>query len=203
MNRFEDRENLYINKKLVRTSYRVSSEEGKEIVESVKTKFPDINWYSLPINWIGTYGTYREPYFNSGINWYEFKFPSKELLKKYAVKEFKFPEAKLNRWYGLKFDLTTNETMLKLVFHETTNYLPKPDLPLGEKFYARIYKEDGTTDKNIDCYITCDANTFKKYCDKHKITYPMPDDNTDEVLLWGVIYNAETLDIIGAKGYTT
>jgi len=111
-------------------------------------------------------------------------------------------------WYGLKYDIVTNEKMLKVPYLLELSkwgfeYTPRPStIRINHyEFFGKIYNQDKSVDPNIDCYIACNVNQMREFCLKVNIQFPVPDDHLEYVNLLGIVYNSDTLDVSMVKAY--
>ena len=193
-------DDIYVNKQIKRSDYSISKEEAQPLLNILQSNWPSINFTKNSLNLVGSYEGYRPPYTGSSISWYNFEKPSVELLADYGLLANSYD---YKPWYGLKFDLTTKEVLLKAVVEDQSiGQDERPVLPPSAKFFARIYYKDGTVDPMIDCYVYASPATMRDYCDSVGITYPLPDDNQEfNCWIWGIVYNSQTLEVTHVKSY--
>ena len=194
------RDDVYCSGALVRQDYTVATTEGAAIVAKLQERFPDHHpWLRNPLNVVGEYGAYREPYQNSSISWYDFATkPSSALLTSYSTS---YNAALLKDWYGLKFDLTTNEVMLKVVLSEVDFDHPEmPALP----FFAVTHRSDGTSESLVDAYVYATPEKVSAFCEYKGLNYPFPegyDFKGNAPWIWGFVFNKDTQVYGSVKGY--
>lgn len=200
-----EKDTVYADQEIVREDYPLSSSEGKALLAQLKTAYSDYEYLPLSQdNLIGAYGGYREPYQGAGISFYNMrtKVPS-TLQERYGVSQ---PTQNLKPWYGLKFDLTKEEVMLKCLIKKVD--FGTPELPDGDdKFYATTHMPDKTMSDWVDCYISgTDPETMKKFCADKGLPYPFPENMSDTDMLniwcWGFVFNKSTLEYGAVKGYS-
>lgn len=193
-------DDVYMNGAIKRQDYSVSTETGAGLVEELAADWPDIDFAKYPINIVGKYEAHRPPYENTSISWYNFEQPSAGLLAEYGLSADSYV---YKPWYGLKFDLTTQEVLFKVVVEDQSiRQDQRPALPSNRKFFARIYYKDGSVDPMVDCYVYASPMTMKAYCDSVGITYPLPDDSEEsKCWIWGIVYNIDTLEVTHVKAY--
>ena len=195
------RDDVYCDVARVRKDFTVGLPEGQVLVAKLQEEFPDyVDWTKNPHNIVGSYSDYREPYKNDSISWYDFNaYASEALQLSFGTS---YPNDNLKGWYGLKFDLITREVMLKMVFNEYDGDLP--DLPQGERFFAKTHFQDGSECDLIDVYIYATPKRIKKFCADKGLTYPLPEGEhttCDVVWCWGFVFNKDTLEYGPVKGY--
>jgi len=193
-------DDVYMNGTMKRQDFAIGTPEGIALVAELQQTWPDYEFNAYPINMVGRYDAHRPPYQNTSISWYNFEEPSAEVLAGYGLTSESYS---YRPWYGLKFDLTTNDILLKVVIEESS--IPeeqRPVLPDNDKFFARIYNQDGSVDPMVDCYVYASPYTIKAYCEQVGITYPLPDDDEpSNCWIWGIVYNIETLEVTHVKSY--
>ena len=111
---------VYVNKKLVRTDYNIGLHQAQPLIEEVEKVFgKDQEWKGNRFNIIGTYQEHddaplRPPYTNvKTYSWYNvYNLPSQELLD-----EFKVPDVgyEYHVWHSIKYNTVTGKKQLKLV----------------------------------------------------------------------------------------
>lgn len=195
------RDDVYCDGTLVRQDFTVGLPEGQVLVEKLQEEFPDyVDWTKNEHNIVGAYGNYREPYQNDSISWYDFNaYVTESMQLAYGTS---YSNDNLKGWYGLKFDLTTREVMLKVVFNEYDGDLP--ELPQGEKFFARTHFQDGSSCDLLDVYIYATPQRVWNFCQDKGITYPLPADehkDCDVVWCWGFVFDKDTLEYGPVKAY--
>lgn len=200
----DGRDDIYVDKVLVRKDYPMKSSEGEVLCSQVKSAYPD---YSLPFsrfNIIGAYEGYREPYENSSVSFYDmFSKPSSSLREKYGVSE---DGRNLMPWYGLKFDLTKDEVMFKCVVKKNS-YFGRPELPRGiDQFFATTHRPDKSMSDWVDYYVSgAEPKKIKAFCEAKGLKYPFPDSLSDMdvayIVCWGFVFNKTTLEYGAVKGY--
>lgn len=201
------RDDVYVNAgTLVRQDYTIGQSQGAALVNQLQSAFPDhANWNRSILNIVGSYGAYREPYTNNSISWYDFgTTPSTELCTSYGVTKTADNSSNFKEWYGLKFDLTTNEVWFKCVRIDLPD-ITMPALPVGPSpFFATTHKIDGTTTDFVDAYVYCTTELMKDFCETHSLNYPMTDainSSADTIWIWGIVFNKHTQAYTSVKGY--
>lgn len=188
---------------LARYDYNSRTPEGQELLQVLKDEFADDVDSDIEKDmesFIGESEPYRPPYTNRIISWYYFEELPDRLRIKYSVDLSRYN--RLESWYGRKYNTTTKEIFLKVVFDKFSSVQAEPPLPEGGKFYAEIYNPDGSLDNNTDCYVWADAATMEKYCLDNDVIYPAPPlAALAKTTLWGITYNKSTLEIVVVKGY--
>ena len=197
-------DDVYVAQEKVRTDYNVNADEGQELIAAIEEVFPAYtDWYDQEYNVIGAFGAYRLPYTGQSISWYSFGAkPSVEVLNSYGVT---YTEENLKPWYGLKFNLETNEVMAKIVFNDYDGDLPA-NWPARQElsFYATTHNQDGSVFEWIDGYVYATEYDIKKWCVENNLAYPLPESIEDDdsfVWCWGIVFHKDTLEIKSLKGY--
>lgn len=196
-------DHVYVNGEMVREDVSVVLPEAAPVLALLRENFPDstINYESIPNNVIGMYNSYRPPYTDESISWYEMTKPSKELLQSYGITENMYPD--IYNWYALKHNLVTKEIMLKVVFKgNSLDRTALPEIPNVENgFFARIHRIDGSVEPYLDCYFSSAENIVIEYCQKYNIPYTSVADKPGYTWIYGVTFNYDTKEIITVKNY--
>ena len=213
---------VYVNKKLVRTDYNIGLHQAKPLIEEVEKVFgKDQEWKSNRFNIIGTYKAHedaplRPPYTHEKTySWYNvYNYPSQELLD-----EFKVPDVgyEYHVWHSIKYNTVTGKKQLKLVIADneyTSNYqkhpdtfIPRPEVPMYSAkyrsfFFAKIFNEDGTEADQYDVFFVTTKDIMKEFCKEKGLDFPMPETREDDfVWIYGLVYDKNTLEIKQVKGY--
>lgn len=196
---------VWMNGSLVRTDYNIATTEGQRIKGILDTRFPGRTYDAHALNLVSEFQANRPPYVNDSISWYNFEEPSKELKTQYGLNYTRF---RYQPWYGLKFDLTTEEISLKVVLWR--DQLPGayddnlPEDPRGDSFVARIHDSSGNVSPWCDYYINTSDIHIKEWCDEHGLTFPYDYDNKtirDKVWIWGIVFNFDTGEVTHVKAY--
>ena len=213
---------VYVNKKLVRTDYNIGLHQAQPLIEEVEKVFgKDQEWKGNRFNIIGTYQEHddaplRPPYTNvKTYSWYNvYNLPSQELLD-----EFKVPDVgyEYHVWHSIKYNTVTGKKQLKLVIADneyTSNYqkhpdtfIPRPEVPLYSAkyrsfFFAKIFNEDGTEADQYDVFFVTTKDIMKEFCKEKGLEFPMPETREDDfVWIYGLVYDKNTLEIKQVKGY--
>ena len=213
---------VYVNKKLVRTDYNIGLHQAQPLIEEVEKVFgEDQDWKQNRFNIIGTYTAHedaplRPPYTHEKTySWYNvYNLPSQELLD-----EFKVPDVgyEYHVWHSIKYNTVTGKKQLKLVIADnehTSNYqkhpdtfIPRPEVPLYSAkyrsfFFAKIFNEDGTEADQYDVFFVTTKDIMKEFCKEKGLEFPMPETREDDfVWIYGLVYDKNTLEIKQVKGY--
>jgi len=213
---------VYVNKKLVRTDYNIGLHQAKPLIEEIEKVFgKDQEWKGNRFNIIGTYTAHddaplRPPYTHEKTySWYNvYNLPSQELLD-----EFKVPDVgyEYHVWHSIKYNTVTGKKQLKLVIADneyTSNYqkhpdtfIPRPEVPLYSAkyrsfFFAKIFNEDGTEADQYDVFFVTTKDIMKEFCKEKGLDFPMPETREDDfVWIYGLVYDKNTLEIKQVKGY--
>lgn len=196
------RDDVYCDKQIVRKDYCTGQPEAQPLIDKLQEAFPDReNWNRHVYNVVGEYTAYREPYKNNGISFYNFgEKPSEALLLEFGTS---YMMTNLLDWYGLKFDLETEEIILKVVFSEYDG--DTPELPYNPKnFFAHTHYKDGTMDDWVDYYAYATPKLIRNFCEEKGLSYPLPADihkDCDVVWCWGFVFNRKTLEYGPVKAY--
>ena len=211
---------VYVNKKLVRTDYNINLYQAGPLIAEVEKFFgKDVQWRRSRHNIIGTYQEHddaplRPPYTNvKTYSWYDVftEVPEDRL------NAFKVPNVGYNykSWHAIKYNIVSGKKQLKLVIYDddhTSNYqkhpdtfISRPEVPLyspGTFFFAKIFNEDGTEADEYDVFFTTTKDIMKKFCEKKGLTFPVPESREDDFIwIYGLVYDKNTLEIKQVKGY--
>ena len=213
---------VYVNKKLVRTDYNIGLHQAKPLIEEVEKIFgKDQEWKGNRFNIIGTYTAHEEaplrpPYTHEKTySWYNvYNLPSQELLD-----EFKVPDVGYDYhvWHSIKYNTVTAKKQFKLVIKDTehtSNYqkypntfIPRPEVPIYAPttfFFAKIFNEDGTEANQYDVFFVTTKEIMKNFCKEKGLDFPMPETREDDfVWIYGLVYDKNTLEVKQVKGYVS
>lgn len=195
------RDDVYVDGEIVRRDYTLGTPEGSAVLDELKKEFSEYGPFGRSqLNMVGRFDGYRLPYTNPSISWYDFeRYPSEALQLAFNTS---YQQSKLKNWYGLKFDLVTKTSQLKVVVDEYDG--GKPELPVDPAFFAITHAQDGTSSDYIDAYVETSPAVIQNFCAAKGLQYPLlpttPDD-CDEVFIWGFVYNKTTLGYGPVKGY--
>lgn len=192
---------VYVNKEFVRSDYTIGLDEGQAQLNQLKAAFPDyINYDRSEFNIVGSFEAYREPYSNPSISFYDYGVkPSADLLSDHGVT---IAPSIMKTWYGLKFDLTTLEVLLKVV-SESVDFAT-PELPDAYTFFATTHSKNGEVSDWVDAYPVCLPLAMRKFCVRKGLSYPLPqaaEDKTSGPLVFGVVFNRVTQAYGVVKAY--
>ena len=195
------RDDVYCDKVIVRQDYSTGLPEAQALIQELQAVFPDYdNWNKYEYNIVGRYTAYREPYSNSGISFYNFETPAESLLSRFSAS---YPENDLINWYGLKFDLESEQVMLKVFFTEYSGETPElPSNPMN--FFAATHNQDGTESQWVDYYAYATPKLIREFCAEKGLAYPLPattHTDCDVVWCWGFVFNKNTLEYGPVKAY--
>jgi len=205
------RDDVYMNGGLSKSDHSINSTSGEAIVKLLELDWPDevSSYTTFDYNLTSEFFPNRLPYVNESISWYCFEEPTEGIKTTYNL-SYPF----YNPWYGLKFDKITKEVMAKIVIQEPAllavypNLLDAVDLPPfweGIRFFARIHKKDGSVDPHFDVYANSPPELMQEWCDAKGLTFPYDITDTnirDNLLIWGIVVNANTNEISYVKAYT-
>ena len=201
------RDAVYMNGEIKRIDYSCDRPEAMTEINRLVEAFPEYTVEQLTSeaqNVIGQYGAYRPPYNDNSISFYDFTTPSSETLAAYGCDAETYGDDLLN-WHGIKHDLTNLTKTAKFVFtqsHGTYLTNSPTSLPTNRSiFFARIHNADGTVEPWVDVYIISTINYMREWCEEHSLTFPLPDDFTDQPWCFSVVYNDDTGEMINVKAY--
>jgi len=197
------RDDVYVDQEIVRQDYTTAQPEGVALVQILQDRFPDyVNYTRWDYNFVGSYGGYREPYENNSISFYDFGINASEELQLRFGTSYLISD--LYGWYGLKFDLVTDEVMLKMVFKTYDD--PRPEFPSTRNlFFARTHFTDGTSSDWVDAYIYATPKVVKNFCAENNLTYPLNDNEhlaCDVIWCWGFVFHKDTQEYGAVKAYS-
>lgn len=202
-----NKEEVYVAGNLVRTDVRVSLDEASPILEELVENFPQYTLEELrssPNNLVGRFGSYRPPYTNNSISYYNFESPSSALLDAYGCRDTY--QDITNPWYGLKHDLVTKEIHLKVGFRAQdykTFFNNPPEQPADNHsdVFSRLHSKSTGASDWVDMYLYCDQEVMKRYCDQINKPFPLPENSTKECWSYCLVFNDSTGEIDTVKGY--
>ncbi len=211
---------VYVNKKLVRTDYNIGLPQATPLLEEVEKVFgEEYDWNRNRFNIIGTYTAHedaplRPPYTNvKTYSWYDVFTDVPEV----RLNAFNVPDVGYSymSWHSIKYNTVSGKKQLKLVVRDndhTSNYqehpdtfIARPEVPLyapGTFFFAKIFNEDGTEADEYDVFFTTTKKIMKKFCEKKGLSFPVPESREDDFIwIYGLVYDKNTLAIKQVKGY--
>ena len=193
---------LYCNKALVRQDYNADSPKTKALIDRLMQDDIFKNFFNQKgevLQQVGEYSNYREPYSNKGISVYKVGKPSESLQLDFGAS---YLDSNLLPWYGFKFDLSTKEVTLKVVFSKYDSDLP--ELPKGGRFFSRFHNQDGTARNEIDVFVWATPYSIWEFCKDKGLTYPLPDNEhlNSYIGVWGFVFNKDTLEYGPVKAYS-
>ena len=207
---------VYVNKKLVRTDYNIGLHQAKPLIEEIEKVFgKDQDWKQNKFNILGTYTAHddaplRPPYTNvKTYSWYNvYSKPTQELLDEFKVKDVGYT---YKIWHSIKYNTVSGKKQLKAVISDdeyTSNYqkhpdtfIPRPEVPVYSIkhetfFFAKIFNEDGTEADEYDVFFTTTKDIMKEFCEKKGLTFPIPESREDDFIwIYGLVYDKNTLEI--------
>ena len=201
------RDEVYMNGEVKRTDYSCDRPEALTEINRLVAAFPEYTVEQLTSeaqNVIGQYGAYRPPYNDNSISFYDFTTPTAQTLAAYGCTADTYGDDLLN-WHGIKHDLTNLTKTAKFVFTQVHgSYLSNTpsSLPTNRSiFYARIHNADGTIEPWVDVYIVSTINYMRDWCAAHGLTFPLPDDVTQQPWCFSVVFNEQTGQLANVKAY--
>jgi len=201
------RDEVYMDGEVKRTDYSCDRAEALTEINRLVAAFPEYTVEQLTAeaqNVIGQYGAYRPPYNDNSISFYDFTTPSTETLAAYGCDADTYGDDLLN-WHGIKHDLTNQTKTAKFVFTQNHGtYLTNTPSPLPTNrqiFYARIHNADGTIEPWVDVYLISTIKYMSEWCEEHSLTFPLPDDVTEQPWCFSVVYNDDTGEMSSVKAY--
>ena len=211
---------VYVNKKLVRTDYNIGLWQSDKLIEEVEKVFgKDQEWKGNRFNIIGTYQEHddaplRPPYTNvKTYSWYNvFTDVPTETLNAFKVPDVGYT---YKEWNAIKYNTVTGKKQFKLVIADTehtSNYqkhpdtfIPRPEVPVYATttfFFAKIFNEDGTEADEYDVFFTTTKDIMKEFCKEKSLDFPVPESREDDFIwIYGLVYDKNTLEIKQVKGY--
>lgn len=201
------RDEVYMNGEVKRTDYSCDRSEALTEINRLVEAFPEYTVEQLTSeaqNVIGQYGAYRPPYNDNSISFYDFTTPTAQTLAAYGCTTDTYGDDLLH-WHGIKHDLTNLTKTAKFVFtqdHGTYLSNTPSSLPTNRSiFFARIHNTDGTIEPWVDVYIISTINYMRDWCSANSLTFPLPDDATNQPWCFSVVYNDTTGEMANVKAY--
>lgn len=201
------KDEVYMNGEIKRIDYSCDRPEALTEINRLVEAFPEYTVEQLTSeaqNVIGQYGAYRPPYNDNSISFYDFTKPTAETLAAYGCDVDTYGDDLL-QWHGIKHDLTNLTKTAKFVFgqrHGTYLSNTPTSLPIYRSiFYARIHNADNTVEPWVDVYLVSTINYMRGWCAENGLTFPLPDDVTDQPWCFSVVYNDETGAMANVKAY--
>ena len=206
---------VWMNGSLARTDYSITSTDGQRIKGILDTNFPGTNYARDNRNLVSEFTPNREPYQNNSVSWYDMQAIPDSLKTQYGVNYTEYTD-----WYGMKFDLTTNKILLKVVIElddpvaQELIEKARPNFPTQERevwnktlqinYIALIHEPDGTVTNQVDFFLNCSDVRIKEFCDANSLTFPYDYSDKslrDRIWTWGIVFNRTTGAPIHVKAY--
>ena len=206
---------VWMNGSLARTDYSISSTDGQRIKGILDTNFSGTNYARDNRNLVSEFTPNREPYQNNSVSWYDMQAIPDSLKTQYSVNYNDYTD-----WYGMKFDLTTNKILLKVVIElddpvaQELIEKTRPNFPTQERevwnktlqvnYIALIHEPDGTVTNQVDFFLNCSDIRIKEFCDANSLTFPYDYSDKslrDRIWTWGIVFNRTTGAPIHVKAY--
>ena len=206
---------VWMNGSLARTDYSITSTDGQRIKGILDTNFSGRNYARDNRNLVSEFTPNREPYENNSVSWYDMQAIPDSLKTQYSVNYNEYTD-----WYGMKFDLTTNRILLKVVIElddpvaQGLIEKARPNFPTQERevwnktlqinYIALIHEPDGTVTNQVDFFLNCSDIRIKEFCDANSLTFPYDYSDKslrDRIWTWGIVFNRTTGAPIHVKAY--
>ena len=206
---------VWMNGSLARTDYSITSTDGQRIKGILDTNFSGTNYARDNRNLVSEFTPNREPYQNNSVSWYDMQAIPDSLKTQYSVNYNDYTD-----WYGMKFDLTTNKILLKVVIElddpvaQELIEKTRPNFPTQERevwnktlqvnYIALIHEPDGTVTNQVDFFLNCSDIRIKEFCDANSLTFPYDYSDKslrDRIWTWGIVFNRTTGAPIHVKAY--
>ena len=206
---------VWMNGSLARTDHSITSTDGQRIKGILDTNFSGRNYARDNRNLVSEFTPNREPYENHSVSWYDMQAIPDSLKTQYSVNYNEYTD-----WYGMKFDLTTNRILLKVVIElddpvaQELIEKAKPNFPTQERevwnktlqinYIALIHEPDGTVTNQVDFFLNCSDIRIKEFCDANSLTFPYDYSDKslrDRIWTWGIVFNRTTGAPIHVKAY--
>ena len=206
---------VWMNGSLARTDYSITSTDGQRIKGILDTNFSGRNYARDNRNLVSEFTPNREPYENNSVSWYDMQAIPDSLKTQYSVNYNEYTD-----WYGMKFDLTTNRILLKVVIElddpvaQELIEKARPNFPTQERevwnktlqinYIALIHEPDGTVTNQVDFFLNCSDIRIKEFCDPNSLTFPYDSSDKslrDRIWTWGIVFNRTTGAPIHVKAY--
>jgi hypothetical protein len=202
------RDDVYMAGSIARSDYSIDTDEGSAIVDKLEASWSDFipDYKSHSTNFVSEFTPLRQPYINSSISFYDMEEPS-DALKTY----FGLDYSSYMNFYGLKFDKTTSDVLMKVMINSQEMYDAHPELckkidniipTLGSHFFGLIYNSDGELTPLIDVYFTVGYDVVEEWLEGTNNSMPYEDESlTSNLIFWGGVYNIEQDKITHIKAY--
>ena len=206
---------VWMNGSLARTDYSITSTDGQRIKGILDTNFSGTNYARDNRNLVSEFTPNREPYQNNSVSWYDMQAIPDSLKTQYSVNYNDYTD-----WYGMKFDLTTNKILLKVVIElddpvaQELIEKTRPNFPTQERevwnktlqvnYIALIHEPDGTVTNQVDFFLNCSDIRIKEFCDANSLTFPYDYSDKslrDRIWTWGIVFNRTTGAPTHVKAY--
>lgn len=202
------REDVYMAGSIARSDYSIDTDEGNAIVDKLEASWPDFipDYKSHSTNFVSEFNPIRLPYTNSSISFYNMEEPSEALKTHFGLDYNSYMN-----FYGLKFNKTTSDVLMKVMINQHEMYDAHPELcqkidniipTLGSHFFGLIYNSDGELTPLIDVYFTVGYDIVEEWLEGTDLSIPYTDKSlTSNLIFWGGVYNIEQDKITHIKAY--
>ena len=201
------RDEVYMNGEVKRTDYSCDRPEAMTQINRLVEAFPEYTADQLTAsgeNVIGSYGAYRPPYNEDSISFYYFSHPTTTVLEAYGCTTETYGND-LMGWHGIKHGMETLTKSAKFVFQQMHGtYVANQPTALPTQriiYYARIHNVDGSVEPYVDVYMVSTNQYMRDWCTANNLTFPLPDDVTQNAWFFSVIFNEETGVMSDVKAY--
>lgn len=202
------RDDVYMAGSVARSDYSIDTDEGSAIVDKLEASWSDFipDYKSHSTNFVSEFNPLRLPYTNSSISFYDMEEPSDALKTHFGLDYSSYMN-----FYGLKFDKTTSDVLMKVMINSQEMYDAHPELcqkidniipTLGSHFFGLIYNSDGELTPLIDVYFTVGYDIVEEWLEGTGLSIPYTDKSlTANLVFWGGVYNIEQDKITHVKAY--
>ena len=197
------RDEVYMNGEVKRTDYSCDRPEALTEINRLVEAFPEYTVEQLTAeaqNVIGQYGAYRLPYNDNSISFYDFTTPSTETPPMVAPQKPMALTFVLARHQARSNKLTKTA---KFVFSQSHGLI----YPIRHLHYQiapsslRVFTMLTEVSSRVDVYIISTINYMREWCDERSLTFPLPDDVTEQPWCFSVVYNDDTGEMSSVKAY--
>jgi hypothetical protein len=219
-------QNVYSNGSIYRKDYNIRVSTANTYLETLQSNWPNIvddNYRRANNNLVAAYSSAKSPYNSSDIiSYYDMQVPPDETKLRFGLPTTHNIGGQ--RFYGLKFNQSSNTVSAKFFYTATEYKECYPDLylkitraltpflgvPSGDEnsviYFGVTHTDDGVDSyegRYVDAYVLLSPRSIREYCSQEPdLTFPYGNEVNDlHVQQFGISYDMETETFRDVKAY--